>query len=324
MTMQTVLEDDKERLLSRISDTDRNGVIRELQSELDRVLMTFNEEESSEIIRETVNAMMQTARSAVNLIDIEGTARIFGQTQYRTGEKESTFTTVSKKKNHTRGHPAGKPSLRFWILLIMSILCMIWTVYSAAPILGTTDGKSFLHILAGAILTAGTAFAAGESIKSPGVFSAEKLFAEASVDPEKAYRALLSVILTMDQVVDSIRASEELKKRSALTGDQEHGVPADPAELELMAQLLEDAYSRKQEEEQAEELCMHLKYYLHQKEIDVVDYEKLQANPGTSKDRETLLHEAWFDLIPAYAPGTIRPALVRNGILLKKGLASNG
>ena len=49
-------------------------------------------------------------------------------------------------------------------------------------------------------------------------------------------------------------------------------------------------------------------FYLHRKGIDTLDY-----SPDRSK---------WFDMMPAQSDGTLRPALVEDGVLLKKGLAA--
>ena len=35
-------------------------------------------------------------------------------------------------------------------------------------------------------------------------------------------------------------------------------------------------------------------------------------------------HAAWFDMMPSFKEGTLRPALTKDGTLLKKGLASGG
>ena len=51
-----------------------------------------------------------------------------------------------------------------------------------------------------------------------------------------------------------------------------------------------------------------MKYYLHRHDIEAVDYSEKT--------------ESYFDVMPSSRPGTLRPALVRNGKLLKKGLAA--
>ena len=90
---------------------------------------------------------------------------------------------------------------------------------------------------------------------------------------------------------------------------------------QLLAQLLEDAYGRRDEDEQAEEEISQIRFYLHGKNIDVVDW---PGEPVGQSGGEAAVPAGWFDMMPAYSGGTLRPALVADGTLLKKGLASAG
>ena len=91
----------------------------------------------------------------------------------------------------------------------------------------------------------------------------------------------------------------------------------DPAELELLFRLLEDAYGRRGEDEQAEEEISQIRFYLHRKGIEAVDWNGDADGQNGAEGRG-----GWFDMMPAFKSGTIRPALVSDGKLLKKGLAS--
>ena len=51
-----------------------------------------------------------------------------------------------------------------------------------------------------------------------------------------------------------------------------------------------------------------IRYYLHGKNVETVDYSREQAGS--------------FELLPGKKTGTLRPALMASGKLLKKGLAS--
>ena len=50
-----------------------------------------------------------------------------------------------------------------------------------------------------------------------------------------------------------------------------------------------------------------VRYYLHRKQVETVEF-------GGGK-RE------WFELLPGKQDVTLRPALVRDGVLIRKGLA---
>ncbi|MBQ6582711.1 MAG: hypothetical protein IJH77_02660, partial [Mogibacterium sp.] len=109
-----------------------------------------------------------------------------------------------------------------------------------------------------------------------------------------------------DQSLEEIRAAERWSKREqAGTID---GRKAATPEIDLFAGLLAASYS--QDPEYALEKIDEIKYYLHRQQIEVVDYSE-----------ET---RQYFDLMPGTEAGTIRPALVADGAVLKKGLASAG
>lgn len=313
MTLRSIYENDRERLVSRISGVDRQAAIREVQEELDRILMTFNDQEEDETVREAAGSMMQIARSAAGMLDTEGTAKIYGSTQYRTEETGPGNKT--------------KQPIQFWIFLAVGVLAALFasgTAYVRMVQVNAGMGQQ-LTVVIGFLLALLMLFLAGRYfLTDTQPDKKEKLHAVTSLDPEKVAHQLLSVILTMDKNIEDLRLAQQIRKHQERT---EESRQADPDELELMAQLLEEAYGRREEDEQAEEMCSQLKFYLHKKHIDVVDYEAStkdrSGNAAVASSNGTARRE-WFDMIPAYGSGTIRPALVMEGVLLKKGLASNG
>ena len=86
------------------------------------------------------------------------------------------------------------------------------------------------------------------------------------------------------------------------------GKPATSSEIDLFSDLLAAAYSK--DAEYALEKINDVKYFLHKQQIEVVDY-----SDATKQ---------YFDLMPGKQVTTIRPAMVADGKLLKKGLASTG
>ncbi|MBQ7371817.1 MAG: hypothetical protein IJW67_08050 [Blautia sp.] len=319
MTLQSIYENDRERLISRLGGVDRQTAIREVQEELDRILMTFNDQEEEEAVREAAGLMLQTARSAVSLLDTDGEAKIYGRTEYGAGESEQ------RKK--------AKQPVHFWIFLVVGILASLFSLGTAyvRMVQANAGIGQQMTVVIGILLAGGMLFLTGKSLRPDRqAEKKEKLHAETTLDPKKVAHQLLSVILTMDKKIEEIRSGLQIRKRQERTEESRH---VDADELELMAQLLEDAYGRREEDEQAEEMCSQLKFYLHRKHIDVVDYEAVSgSNAGKDKNRsdrtfrssEVSARREWFDMIPAYGGGTIRPALVMEGVLLKKGLASNG
>ena len=115
-----------------------------------------------------------------------------------------------------------------------------------------------------------------------------------------------TAILSIDQSLEEIQAAERwAKKEQAGTIE---GKTISGGELDLFADLLTAAYSK--DGEYALEKIEDLKYYLHKQQVEVTDYSE-----------ET---KQYFDVMPGTQTGTIRPALVADGKVLKKGLASRG
>ena len=127
---------------------------------------------------------------------------------------------------------------------------------------------------------------------------------EIHVDADKLYRYYRTVILSVDQSLEEVSARERWDKREQ-AGNID-GRPATTPELDLFSDLLAASYSG--DPEYALEKIEAIKYYLHRQQIEVVDY--------SDSTRQ------YFDMMPGTKTGTIRPAMVADGNLLKKGLAS--
>ena len=120
---------------------------------------------------------------------------------------------------------------------------------------------------------------------------------------ENLYHSLLAILTVVDRNLGEV----ENASRLTMADSAEIRREADTPQLNLLADLLEQAYTQR-EEEWAEEIISEISFYLHRKGIDTLDY-----SPDRSK---------WFDMMPAQSDGTLRPALVEDGVLLKKGLAA--
>ncbi|MDO4566768.1 MAG: hypothetical protein Q4B42_05495 [Oscillospiraceae bacterium] len=122
---------------------------------------------------------------------------------------------------------------------------------------------------------------------------------EVSLNAADASRRLSAVMLQIDKNLAAFKAA----RLSGSLRDE----PLAPEELELVCSLLEGAYS--EEGELASETRRELGLYLKRKGVELRDYE------GGSAD---------FELLPSESPATLRPALLYEGRLLKKGLAASG
>jgi hypothetical protein len=130
---------------------------------------------------------------------------------------------------------------------------------------------------------------------------------EIRVDPGRIWSSMRAEILSVDK---SLKEAEEAVnyEKSLLPPSSGNGVS--PEEAELFSVILENAYSRREEEPgdtTAQETISTVRYYLHRRQVETVDF-------GGGK-RE------WFELLPGKKDATLRPALVRDGVLIRKGLA---
>ncbi len=310
MTLQTIFEQNKERFLSAVSGADAASAIRVMTAELDRALYTFADQEENDRVREAAGSMIQAAKAACTLVDSTGETKIYGRTEY--GKDASGKKKVSK-----------------WGILLL-VLGILGTAAAAAGLLlmasslaAAADRQAAMlpprGILAAVPLFAAVvSFFAGMLLRRRKAAPKETLHAETSIDASKVYNRLLSVILVIDSCLEDIRSSVRLEEK------ERQASAADPAELELLSQLLEDAYSRRGEDGQAEEEISHIRFYLHRKNIDVVDWSGDSLLPSGPEGAKPEGSSGWFDMMPAFTGGTIRPALAADGVLLKKGMASAG
>ena len=136
---------------------------------------------------------------------------------------------------------------------------------------------------------------------------AEKTFmTEQKPDAEKIYRTVHTAVLVIDRNLDMLAAEErwDASHDAALAGNDAAG----EQEIAVISDLLEASFSG--DGQFALDRLEELKYYLHRRGIEVVEY--------------TAENGSLFDKMPSAGGGTltIRPALVKDGKLLKKGMAA--
>ena len=306
MTLQTILEEDREQLMASLSGADAPAAVRALNGELDRMLYSFNDREESARVREAASSMLRTAKAACSMLDSAGETTIYGRTEYGAAPPEK-----------------GKLSKAGLLLLLLGLLAAAVTVAVGLMIASSAQGAALppRWLLAGVpLLSFAAALCAGLLLRRGKLKAKETLHAETKIDPSLVYTHLLSAVLVIDKCLEEVRAGdrrEEKERRSARIA------ALDGAELELLSQLLEDAYSRRGQDEQAAEEIAQIGFYLHKKGVDVVDWTG-DAGALGGGNAAAAAESAWFDMMPAYERGTLRPALIADGKLLKKGMASAG
>jgi len=288
VTMQSLLEKDRERFLQTASAAKTSQeTVRAAEEELSRLLTLYNEQEESDRIKEMAAAMVEAVRVSAGFLDCDGESTIWSKAEYRS--------------------PGQKPkrSVWFWILLVAGILLAVGA--GAVLILFTDMVPPSQQMTIGLALAA----AAMLALFLSGLVSSKKkednkadLYAETIPDAQKTYHILLAAAVSMARTLNRGRGDEQLQNKQPLM-DEKAGLKKE--DIQLLSGLLEGAYSLG-DDEYAKEVISDVKFYLHKKQIDVIDYN------GENKNL--------FERMPGGKSGTIRPALVIGGTVLRKGLAA--
>lgn len=288
ITMQALLEKDKERFLSRAAAAQSSDqAVSVMEEEVSRLLTLYNEEEESDQLKQTAMAMCETLLSSAGFLDCDGESVIWSKAKYREG--------ISKPKR----------SIWFVIFLLAAIGLLaggIGVLVYLGNILPLSDPMILGYGLIGASILC--FFLAGLLSAKKKEENKEELYAETIPSADKTYHVLLNAVLRMDKVLEQVRNKELLQQRDALL-DEKDGLKKE--DIQLYSSLLESAYSQG-DDEYAKEIVNDLKFYLHKRKIEVVDYN------GENKE--------YFERMPGEAMATIRPALLFNKEVLRKGLAT--
>ena len=193
------------------------------------------------------------------------------------------------------------------LALVLAVVGLGLVLAAVLVLMKQGEGGLTLPLLAPPLLGAVCLFLGGLwLIRRKKRKAADEIKREFHVNPAAIYRALQGVLMTADKDLKEAAELARLEKQreesaaSALSTD----------ETELFAGLLEAAYARRGASDgaDAEEIIANIRYYLYKRNVETLDYSGEKA--------------AWFECLPARRSGTIRPALVSGGRLLKKGLAS--
>ena len=287
-SMQALLEKDKERFLQNLAAVGSSfECVKVVEEQLSRILSSYNENEESEKVKEAAMILIETLSSFAGLLNCDGKSVIWSKAEYRPG--------------------INKPKRSGWFVFFLILAILLFAAACGILIYFTDTLPPSDEMLIGLGVAAVALLFAFFS----GIFSAKKkkeneaeLYAETLPDSQKTYHVLLNSVLTIDKILNQIRNREALENKKAFLKEKEELKKED---LQLFSDLLESAYAER-ENEYAREVISQLKYYLHKKKIDVVDYN------GDNKEL--------FERMPSQGAGTFRPALVVDDTVLRKGLAA--
>lgn len=287
-TLVSLLESDKEMILASLN-RDRSPAAAQtaLEKALDRVSLRYAEQCADPAARDGAQMVLKAVRSALPLVDSVGEVRRW---------QKSADKPVSRRMK-----PAAMGLLAVGAVLVLAV--MFGLLITGGRLLGVV---AFVEALVPALLGMAALFWAGVKYAAPARKKEEvpDTRDEFLIDADRVWHHLHGMMLLADSAVESARVRTETRRNrdaAAVRG------PLDGAQTELFAGLLENCCA--QDTPESREMIESLRFYLHGAGVEVVDYEKGREN--------------WFEFLPARTSGTIRPALVANDKLIKKGLASN-
>ena len=283
MTLRECLEEEKERLLARLSAAeDMAAAASACEDAFGRVLIRYQEAEPEEETAAEAAHAMSLVRAAMPLLDSVGEIREY---ELKTGEADG------------KGRRPVLGILTAFLLAGAGIVCEILSRAENVPefVMYVGIGLAAAGVLA--------AFLAGHKSGSARAKApVREVKRVARPDAERVWRLLTAVAAVADKNLEETRERQKIARLDAA----QQGGPLPERELDLLAKLLETSSEAQSEETQ--QISSDIRFYLHQNGVEAVPYTEEKRN--------------WFDVMPGDGPATVRPALVYDGRLLKKGLAA--
>lgn len=289
MNVEKLLEERSGSLVSALdASADAAGAAKAVEDCWDSILYAYNEKNDDAGRLHAASAMIRAVKSQSPLI---GAMR----------EPEVYVKDVPARAGGGRRAGVKKPLMM--ILPAAAGALLLFALFFSG-LSGRENMVSPGQVLSMAAFTAGGAlllFMAGRASSGGGADGKKEYITRARADSGKIMRLMRSAAIIIDQEIEDM-ASSAKEGVSALSGDAFTG----ERELDLWSGLLEASYSGNREYAFAK--IDELRSLLAAADIDVVDYSPDKAS--------------WFDVMPSSESGTLRPALAKEGKLLRKGMVS--
>ena len=306
MSVTELLEQEKGQIMQSLAAAENAAQAQQVLSPvMDRLLIRYNEQCEQDRLRNSAACMIQTAKMSLGLMDSAGEMTVW----------ENPSSDMEKKK---------MPVLS-WVMSIIGVICMAVSLIMALTRTGSGALEGTLMIIPVIILAMGCCVAlffagyvkgspAGHTLKRGGTGSKNRqdpYLVVTKPDPEKCYRSLRAMTLVMDRSLQQTESMISGESRRALLEQKEaegHDIASDDAQLDLISRLLEAKMSG--DGQFALDRLEEIQYYLHRNGILAVEL--------SDQTRQ------WFDFLPGVTTKTLRPALVKDQKVLRRGLASGG
>ncbi len=296
-TLSELLAEDKETVMNRLlSDRAQEKALTALESEMDRLMYKAGAMEGSGAQSEVVQGMLQVVKSTLPLIESVSEAEVW--------EKESGHQSDRRRL-------PGPVSI---VCLIAGIVCAVSGLVGQSIAGKVLRPDTLLWTIAGCVLLVIGGYLAGKGRKDPGAGKAgagkEKQVRQTFlVDPAKVWHILQGITLSADHSLERVKDLDEVREQES---NADSKAPMSKDELQFFCDLLENAYARRRRapsDDTLREQVESIRYYLHSKGIETEDY--------------SVQSVSWFELLPASGQAvTIRPALIKDGVVIRRGLAS--
>ena len=287
MTFRELLEADREKIKVQLESANtREQAITVLEREMDRLLMQYGEQEkeADDARRDSAFRLIQAQKSILPLIDSNADIQVYER-----------VTDPGKR--------AGK--LQSIVMAAVGLGLVVFgfaLTGMKAGVLGRIAAGLLTAAGVGGVGYGGFTLGGGKAIPEK-----KEQILEATLDGESIYQTLLAGVTVMDHCLDETAASRQITGPvAASSGAQE---VTDP-EMEFLAGMLETLYGEAGSNAAsgtAREMISQIRFYLHKKGIEAVDYSKDWAKA--------------FDRMPSGTTRTLRPALLRGETVVKRGLA---
>ena len=293
MTFQEAFETEKDTMRTQAAAASSMEELAEIAVKtLDRMHYRV-QEETEEALLPLASELTETAKAAAYFADTAGEVKLWE----RTVKKQDP----EKKGSRRTGAVFG------WVLLLVSVLsfgaAFVFASSSDAAFLAALTQERTLALIGASLISL---FFSGWLIRPVKNMEKEtERKSEILPDAGKYVRIFSALALTMDAQMEEAR---ERMKLEDMRREQEGAAAIGEEEAALFSELLA-AYESGDGAYAAEKIG-DVKFYLHKKGIETVSYSAETAQ--------------YFDLLPSPGSGTIRPALVKDGSLIRKGIAAGG
>ena len=286
LSLSALLEQDREMVMTQLTgDRGRDHALKVLEKEADRLMYQAGAHDDG--ADTAAQGMLQVLKNMLPLIESVSEAEVW--------EKESGKESAARVR----------PPLTAIVCGVAGVVCVI------AGLIGSPAWSRVFQVLwtaAGCalLLVGGYLTGRGRRKEKKPDRNLRQAFL---VDPGQIWHTLQGTLLGADHSLETARAHLRHLEQA---GSPQTGNGMQKAELQFFSDLLENAYARRRQtpsDEALTEQVEMIRYYLHTRGIETEDYSRQSAS--------------WFEVLPADGKAaTIRPAMLKDGVPVMKGMAT--